>query len=142
MRQILESGALKLTPSNLLEPKDMHIGVDQFGHKAMVSETDSYKPVVWLTNSDSPDRNGIDSSVGMPDEYVKKRVRFVLEKKPHYEWWHTWSDKNRMKKSYKKRLILNMNYASWYISETEIPLSDVLYVEDLVTGEIYLDNRK
>lgn len=77
----------------------------------------------------------------IPPEYDKKRIRFVLEKKPDYQWWHTWSDQNRMDKSYKKRLTTGRNYASWYICEHEIPLSDVLYVEDLKTGEIYLDNR-
>lgn len=142
MKEILESGALKLTPSNLLEPKDMHPGINQFGHQDMISETDSYKPVVWLTDSDSPERHGIEPPQSLPPELDKKRVRFVLEKKPDYLWWHTWSDKNRINKKYKKRLTLGMAYGSWYICEHEIPLSDILYIEDLQTGEIFLDNRR
>lgn len=143
MKEILKSGALKLTPSNLKKPTDLHIGINQFGHRAMVSETDSYKPVVWLTDSDSPERHGLANPIEqMPPELDKRRIRFVLEKKPDYEWWHTWSDRNRMNKSYKKKMIIGMDYGSWYICEHEIPLSDVLYVEDLQTGEIYLDNRK
>lgn len=53
MKDILKSGALKLTPSNLKKPKDLHRGINQFGKHALISETDSYKPVVWLTNSAS-----------------------------------------------------------------------------------------
>lgn len=142
MKDILKSGALKLTPSNLKKPKDLHRGINQFGKHALISETDSYKPVVWLTNSASSQQHGLELPMpSIPPEYDKKRIRFVLEKKPDYQWWHTWSDQNRMDKSYKKRLTTGMNYASWYICEHEIPLSDVLYVEDLKTGEIYLDNR-
>ena len=113
----------------------MHPGINQFGHQDMISETDSYKPVVWLTDSDSPERHGIEPPQSLPPELDKKRVRFVLEKKPDYLWWHTWSDKNRINKKYKKRLTLGIAYGSWYICEHEIPLSDILYIEDLQTGE-------
>lgn len=146
MKAILESGALKLTPSNLKMPTDLHLGTNQFGNPAWVSETDSYKPVVWLTDSVSPEHHGLEIpesfSKQLAPEEDKRRIRFVLEKKPDYEWWHTWSDRNKMDKTFKKALITGMNYSSWYICEHEIPLSDVLYIEDLQTGEIYLDNRK
>ena len=82
MKDILKSGALKLTPSNLKKPKDLHRGINQFGKHALISETDSYKPVVWLTNSASSQQHGLELPMpSIPPEYDKKRIRFVLEKK-------------------------------------------------------------
>lgn len=87
MKEILESGALKLTPSNLKKPTNLHVGTNQFGHQAIISDTDSYKPVVWLTDSDSPERHGLSNPLEqMPPELDKRRIRFVLEKKPDYEY--------------------------------------------------------
>lgn len=136
MRDILASSKLALTPSNLKEPTDLHVGIDAFGRRAYVSDTDKYKPVVWLTDSQSPAGHGLEMQ-NAHSLTLKTRIRFVLEKKPDYYVWNAWATRNRMNKSYRRRLTNGMDYLSWYVCEHEIPLSDVLRVEDVVTGEIY-----
>ena len=136
-QKILDSGYLKLTPSNLLEPKDLHCVIVD-GIQTWVSETDSVKPVVWLTSSPSPEGHSLECG---PNQ-AKKRVRITLPMKESFEWWHLWSDKNRMNKRWKKRLIQGCRYGTWYISEKEISVEDFLLAEDLLTGEILYQNKE
>ena len=127
--KIQESGYLKLTPSNLLKPVNPHFEI-QDGVRVFADETDSYKPVVWLTNLDDPTQHGLD--------LLKQQIQIAIpyDKKKHI-WWVEWKDKNRMKSSWFKRLTSNNErYGSWYVSEEIIPLADVDWVKDRLTGEI------
>lgn len=128
--QIQNSGYLKLTPSNLLKPKNMKKVKMEDGTYNIVDETDSYKPVVWLTNSESPKNHG----VGDLKEEIQIAIQYNKEK---HHWWVEWKDKNRMDKSWFKRLTRNgERYSSWYVCEEIIPLSEIVYVKNLKTNEI------
>lgn len=132
LQQIIESGYLKLTPSNLIEPTDLKIITDKNGDKIAVSElSDPVKPVVWLTESTSPERMGIDNT-----KFDKKQIRITIPKKSTYKLWFTWAQRNKIKKSWYNRLIKDCNYTSWYISEDIIKLEDIAKIEDLKTGDI------
>lgn len=136
--KILESGYLKLTPSNLIKPTDIKFVENEYGFKTAVSEiSDPVKPVVWLTDKPEGGRLGTD---GCPAD--KKQIRITIPNDKKYEWWVTWADKNRMNKSWRKALTNNQDYGSWYVSEEIIKLEDVLLIEDMKTKEIILDNRK
>lgn len=128
--QIKESGYLKLTPSNLLKPKNPKMVKQEDGTYVCADETDSYKPVVWFTNSPSPEGHGIDD--------VKTEIQIAIQfNKTKHLWWVDWKDKNRMNKKWFKDLTSHgERYGSWYVCEEIVPLEDVIYVKNLVTGEI------
>ena len=49
LKKIMESGYLKLTPSDLIKPVDLKIIRYEDGHCSAVSEiSDHVKPVVWM----------------------------------------------------------------------------------------------
>ena len=134
--QIKESGYLKLTPSNLLKPKNPHYIKQEDGTLCYADETDSYKPVVWLTSSESPQNH----SIGFMKEAIQIAIPYDEEK---HQWWVTWKDKNRMDKSWCKKLISNgQNYSSWYVCEEIIPMEKFAYVKNLLTGEIIYKNEQ
>lgn len=133
---IKKSGYLKLTPSNLLKPVAPHWEVDENGVRNFVDETDSYKPVVWLTNSDSPKGH----AVGPIKEQLQIAIPYNKDK---HSWWVEWKDKNRMNKSWFKKLTSRgERYGTWYVSEEIIPLEEVAWVKDLWSGKILYENKK
>lgn len=127
--QIKESGFLKLTPSNLLKPKNPKMEKLPDGTYVYADETDDYKPVVWFTNLDSPEGHGLDE--------IKTEIQIVVKfNKEKHLWWVDWKDKNRMNKSWFKSLTQGMRYGSWYVCEEIIPIEDFIYVKNLKTGEV------
>lgn len=140
--RIIKAGYLWLTPSDLIKPVDLTITKNEDGTWGTKSEiSDRVKPVVWLTDSLNPNNIGLEG----PDEFKvidKKRIRITVMPNEEYSWWVTWAQKNRMNKKWFKAYTRNNRYGTWYISEKEIYMKDVLLIEDMVTGEILLDNRK
>ena len=135
IKLILETGYLKLTPSNLIKPTDLKFVKDEFGFFNAVSAiSDPVKPVVWLTDSKDPSGHG--------NQKEKERIRITIPMKDSYKWWVTWAERNRMNKKWFRDLTKGQKYGSWYVSEEIIKLEDVLLIEDLETGEILLDNRQ
>ena len=129
MMEIIASGHITRAPSNLLKPKNPFIDSGTL----VDPETDEYKPVIWLTDSESPERLGID---GPPPEYSKKRVRFSIPMQPHFTKWDKWAKRNKMDTDWKRCLTSGMNWKSWYISEKEIPLENVSQIFDLENNTI------
>ena len=135
MMEIIRDGKIKLTNSNLLAPTNLRIE----NGKAL-SDTDYYKPVVWLTSSYVPERLGV--SIIVPDEFKqteeykqtnKKRIRFEIpatEDLQIYKW-SQWATANNIDDKWRKVLTKNMNYNSWYVTEKEIPISAVSHIIDL-----------
>ena len=80
VESILEEG-LRLTVSNLLKPVNMRVV-----NGCLVSDTDGYKPVVWFSDSISPEKNGLDGS-----RFNKKEIRVTVEKTDEYKYWDLWS---------------------------------------------------
>lgn len=138
--QIIKSGYLKLTPSNLIKPVDMKIVRNADGTRDVVSAiSDPVKPVVWMT--DSLDSSGHGLEYGNPTGF-KQRVRITIPMQDSYKWWVTWAERNRMNKKWFRDFTRNHRYGTWYISEEPITLADVLLIEDLETGEVLYDNRQ
>lgn len=92
----------------------------------MVSEiSDPVKPVVWLTYLLDMLGHNLECPKNL---YYKKRVRINIPMKDAYKRWF-------------RDFTRGTRYSTWYVSEKTIMIDDVLLVEDLVTGEILLDNR-
>lgn len=115
---ILNSGHLKLTESNLRFDVEM------------------YKPVVWLTNQKEPETFGLGLSGSIVD---KTEIRIHVKKKPTptIKTWEQYSAKNKMNPEWKKAFIEGRKPETWFISTKEIPLKDILLIENRYTGEIY-----
>jgi hypothetical protein len=119
-----------LTESNLREPEP--------GQKvANVFDNDNlYKPVVWLSRTaDAENRAAMSAGVD------KSEILITLQERKHYQNWKIWSENNRIKSSWVKRLTRAYNPNSWYVSETVIPLAkdEVVKIENTKTGEVYID---
>jgi len=143
-KEIIRMGKILLSPSNIIEPIDAKRGISPFnGSSTIVSAvSDMVKPVVWLT--DAPNENLGQLGLGQTkdgSDKDKSVARITIEHRDDYYWWHTWSNQNKMKQSWKKRFIRNMNYGSWYVCEHEIDLKDIEIIENLKTGEIYWKNE-
>lgn len=126
---IMKDGFLQLTESNLIEPKSYQDAVPK-------ELSQLYKPVVWLTTTETAQGNGLEGSV-----LNKHEIRITLRKREHYENWVLWSKNNRIKSSWFKKLSRVGNPNSWYISEEIIPLNseELLKIENIVTGEVIID---
>ena len=135
--KIMEDRQLKLTPSDLIEPKDIRIEINEYGFGVVKSDiSDPVKPVVWMTDSLETSGMGLDGSI-----LDKKRIRRTIPMKDSYQWWLTWAEKNRMNKRWFKAFTKGMRYGSWYISEKPITFDDIKIIEDLATGEIIYENK-
>lgn len=135
MLEIIDSGKLKLTNSNLLFPANPRV---ENGN--IVSDTDLYKPVVWLTSRETPENIGVyfDDNP-LPPEYDKRRIRITI---PYIVLlgirpWDQWARQNNMDRRWWHALTDGMDYRSWYITEKEIPLSAASQVVDLFEGVEY-----
>ena len=127
MKAIIESGRITRAPSNLLRPKHPRI----VNGCCIDPETDDYKPVVWMTDSEAPEGLGLE---GCRDS--KKRIRFTIPKKPYFVKWNKWARQYNMDPQWRKALTSGMNWQAWYISELEIPLDDVSEILDLETNTV------
>jgi uncharacterized protein YdhG (YjbR/CyaY superfamily) len=117
---ILRSGCISLSESNL-NIREGNCGV------------------VWLTSSPNPANHGLKFDNSIPAQYDKTSIRISLPHKETYKQWHEWGRSKGMDEDYMAALIHSANagetYTSWYISETEIPIGDILSIEDAATGE-------
>jgi len=127
--EIVASGKLKLTNSNLLEPVNLRI---ENGNA--VSDTDWYKPVVWLTSREAPTEIGVYfADMPMPPEHDKRRIRITIPNtvllgiRP----WNQWATQNHMNRDWRRALTKGMDSSSWYITEQEIPLAAASQIVDL-----------
>lgn len=125
--KILESGYLKKTSSNLKPPKQ-----DFLEELSAVN----YKPVVWLTDSDLTDGHGLEGSA-----YDKTAIKITVIKKPHMKYWRVWSKQNRMNKEWAKVFTEGRRDSTWFISESIIPLSDIVRIEERINGTVYYENK-
>ena len=128
-QKIMEKGKIVLSPSCLFRYKKLEPVFNQetgmWTHSDL--EHDHIKPVVWLTDSKDADRHGL---------YGKGTIRITVKTNDSVAWWLDWQKRNRMNKFMFKTLTAGTNYGSWWVSEKEIPVSDILLAEDVITGEV------
>lgn len=122
---IFSAGYLKLTDSNLIAP-------DGTIETELRSKT--YKPVVWLTDSESPDRLGLDGSAA-----DKKEVTITVARKPYMKYWKSWEPQKEMPKWWKESFTKGYNVSSWYVSERVISFRDILKIENRYDGTVYYE---
>lgn len=110
MMEIIASGKLKLTNSNLLYPDNLRIE-----NGSAISDTDDYKPVVWLTSRERPTKIGVYfPDMPLPPEHDKRRIQITIPNiallgiKP----WNQWAKQNKMDKDWKRILTHGMDYKS------------------------------
>lgn len=125
---IFSTGYLKLTDSNLIAPD---------GTWETELRSKSYKPVVWLTDSESPDRLGLDSSAA-----DKKEVKITVARKPYMKYWRVWEPQREMPKWWRDAFTSGYNASSWYVSERVIPFGDILKIENRYDGIVYYESEK
>lgn len=131
LKEIKKAGYIKKTPSNLLAPKNLRI-VD---HAWVDPATDNYYPVVWLTDSESPERLGIECDHPTLRD-AKKRIRISIPKKSYYFKWNKWAQEHNMDREWRKKFTRGFNWQSWYVSEVEIPLESFSEIYDRQTGNV------
>lgn len=130
---ILEDGYLKLTPSNLKEPKHIKKVIDERGVITYADPTDFYKPVVWLTENPEPKAR----ENGLSD--IKTEVRITVKKTDDFKEWDTWALKNGIKVDWYKRLTAGCDHNSWWISTVIIPKADFIKIEVMGNEGKYKD---
>ena len=120
LEMILKDGYLKLTNSNLIEPKDAHI---ENGN--VVSSTDSYKPVVWFSSLFDFDKAG---DCGLSGSIVDKtEVAIHIDTAdfplfPFYKWTD-WAIKNNIEKAWFETLKRTAPlWDTFYVCESKIAL--------------------
>lgn len=119
------SGYLKLTSSDLIMP-------DETIETELKNKV--YRPVVWLTDSLSAEKMGLDGSL-----YNKKAVRITIQGKPDIVKWEYWEPIKEMKPEWKRAYCKDRNWKSWYVSEQIITFEDILKVENILDGTIYFE---
>jgi len=133
LRQILKDGRIRVTCSNLKEPVNLRVV-----NGSLISDTDDYKPVVWLSDKldfMTAEDNGLKGSTVDKTECVLV-IPFDATK---YQRWNTWSKKNHMEAAWKNRLKqVAPGWPTWYVSEEEIPINDnvrIIIRPDLNLGQ-------
>lgn len=98
--------------------------------------------VVWLTSSPSPLSHGLKLNDTLPSEYDKMSIRITLPYKDEFRHWAEWSDSKGMDRDYKDALITTAGaeetHTTWYVSESIIPIEDILKIENIAAGEVIL----
>ena len=115
LEKILSDRKLKLTQSNLLEPKHLHVE-----NGVLVDETDGYKPCLWATDKPYFDA---EKKVLSGAKYDKTEVQIVLLDTSGFVYWDDWAKENKMDPSWRSRFIKGKNYSHWWISEQEYPIN-------------------
>jgi len=119
---ILQSGFLKLTDSNLIAPD---------GTLETELRSKSYKPVVWLTDSNSPEKMGLND--------IKMEVKITVARRDYMKYWKAWEPRKEMPLWWRKTFCQGMNVSSWYVSERVVPFSDILKIENRYDGTVYYE---
>lgn len=95
--------------------------------------------VVWLTSSPDPANHGLKFDGAIPAEHDKTSIRITLPNKETFKQWDKWSTAKGMDGGFKAILIDSAGagdtYKTWYISESIIPIEEILEIENMATGE-------
>ena len=125
LKEIIERGSLTRTRSQLKPLLNPRVVEGNY-----TDDNADYKPVVWLTDSLSPDKMGIDEAP-FP-EHDKTRIRLEIPMLPELGIlrWRTFADANDADPDCRKKIERGMNHHSWYVTEQEVPFSAVIGIYD------------
>lgn len=127
---IMRIGCILKAPSCLYMPKKLTLIFNpltqHYEHADL--EHDHIKRVVWLTDSRNAEVHGL---------YEKPHeLRITVRTNSDYKYWMKWQKDNHMNKQMFRSLTKGTNYNSWWVSENEIPISDIVLVEEVQTGKV------
>ena len=127
---IVRIGKILTSPSCLYEPKNItKVHNPVTGSMEFVDlEHDHIKRVVWLTESKKSSGHGL--------ALKPFNLRITVKPNDSTVWWMKWQMDNHMEKKWFRHFTKGFDYRSWWVSEKEIPVSDILLVEDINTGEV------
>lgn len=131
---IIEDGFLKLTESNLKDLRKSNW--DQVAYNQGTLKL--YRPVVWMTDLDTPDSHNL----GLISPVDKCEVKITIKKQQHFKKWLVWSRKNNINKEWALILEKGRKPKNWWISEIRVKMDLIEKIENLKTGEIYYERSK
>ena len=120
LQQILADGEIKTAPSNLLKPVNPKIV-----NGCLCDETDTYKPVVWLTSVldfYQAEKVGLSGSVLDKTEAVIQITTTPLQM---FYKWEKWAQQNKIDKNWFEALKNTApGWEDFYVTETPIKIDD------------------
>ena len=132
LEKIISDGYLKLTASNLLEPKNPKVE-----NGILVDVTDSFKPVVWFSDDLDFDR-AIDNGLkGSRSDKTAVAIAICNANTRLFKRWDKWAKENNIKDSWFRTLKWTApNWRTFYISELTVYLNDwkteIIYRPDVI----------
>ncbi|MCR5390202.1 MAG: hypothetical protein K6E77_05565 [Lachnospiraceae bacterium] len=149
LKEIIKSGYIKLSPSNLERPINERVDKENM---RTVADNDDVRPVVWLTstpvikgdetgvyNIDDAKRKAIDQALAdgkiTKEQYEiliesKTSVRIAVEKTQDMFRWTRWAEENGIESKWFKALKqAAADYGNFYVCEREIPVGEFVQVE-------------
>ena len=133
---IIESGYIKRTPSDLTLPKD--ITIDK-AESEWVGDNDDYRPVVWLTSSANVTQESLGTVQQVEPAWRKDVVSIAVRKANDIHSWFAWHTSNGGEPEVVKRFQETApDWSNWYICEREIPVdefAEIRVLGNLVTVE-------
>ena len=129
LRQILEDGYLKLTPSNLLQPKNVQYVADEHGRVSVIGDTDDYKPVVWATSILDFDRALQDTGLDIEDKanvrsVDKSEAAIVITNTKKFRNYEAWAKRHKIDRRWFEALTRGRDYKNWYVCEERVPIDE------------------
>ena len=125
--EIVESGFIKLSPSNLLPPDEKTAFIRSLpnGGKEYWDKNSDYKPVVWLTDLKNPDP----SALALYPE--KCKIRLTIKNCFMYEKWIDFANRNSMDKEWRRSIERGRRPEHWFISQSQIPYSAIVAAHEI-----------
>ena len=119
--QILADGELKLTRSNLVEPKSPHLDIK---NRRVVDETDNIKPVVWFTSSLDFDKAALvgfsGSAMGKTEVAIQIETGIQV-----FHKWDKWAISNGIEETWFQALKKTAPlWDTFYICEHPVKIDD------------------
>ena len=130
LRQILDDGFLKPSPSDLKRPVNLRKEKDERGGWSVVSDTDDYRPVVWaydkLDFEHAMAATGLDRGEKYGYSSVDKAECALVFDGAGFSHWLTWARKNHISEKWLREMFTDgTDYRHWYVYEGRVYLDDV-----------------
>ena len=129
---IMADGKLRLAESNL--KNWLKLGYDNDAYNR--GELKLYKPCVWMTTLEEP--NVFD--LGLHSSADKTEIKITIKKQPYFKKWKDWSRANNIDKEWAQAFERGRKPTTWWISEFEITMKDIVKIENRYTGEVIFEN--
>lgn len=129
----MADGKLRLTESNLKNWGK----IGEYDYEAYNRwELKLYKPCVWMTSLEEPES----FALGLHSAVDKTEIRITIKKQPYFKKWREWSRANNIDKEWAQTMEHGRQSNTWWISELEVTMKDIVKIENRYTGEVIFEN--